>query len=342
MAATQETMYIHPPPAHWNVLAAVPEYYPVAVKPGAPDDPLERNYDDYEWQRPSDNSARYIFSDQIIDFGGMGRIILIWDTKMGMEKAAKWEFPEFYHNPYDFKKFREKFENEARVAGNTADPRIITIYDYLKHCGEAYIIMEYLDPREWSTVKQKMEQNTRGRPLPRSEVIQIARDVGDLLDDLAGRNILHNDITAGNIFLANGRTKVSDFGIARRLENGRFIIRPNDRIGDEDYMSYEAKHGDFLTPASDIYGLGVVLREAITGIPMPGQNRSLLGLLERNAVDPHTPFTSVPWLVQRFGQEACEHLYEYVFGPASDNDASLRPQSGREFAERLDQYLPNY
>jgi serine/threonine-protein kinase len=153
---------------------------------------------------------------------------------------------------------RDRFMREARAAGSLQHPNIITIYDFGEADGFLYIAMEYV---EGSDLSEMME---RKDPLPITGKIDIMVDVLHALDYAHSRGVVHRDIKPANIRVStDGRAKLMDFGIAR-LEKSD-LTRSGVMIGTPDYMAPEQITSSEITPATDVFAVGVVLYEFLTG-----------------------------------------------------------------------------
>jgi tetratricopeptide (TPR) repeat protein len=161
---------------------------------------------------------------------------------------------------------KERFYREARAAAALDDPHIVTIYEVGEFAGGCFIAMEYIAGR---TMKRLIEEG----PPPLPDVCDIGVAVCRALRAAHGRGIIHRDIKSENIMRTDdGRVKVLDFGLARDTA-GATITRSGDIMGTPAYMPPEQALGEAADARSDIYSLGVVLYEAVTGrLPFMGDN----------------------------------------------------------------------
>jgi serine/threonine-protein kinase len=164
--------------------------------------------------------------------------------------------------------FAERFKREALNAASLSHPNIVQIYDRGETTdGAAYIAMEYVPG---GTL---MERITRGEPLAPADAASIGAQVAEALGAAHTRGVIHRDIKPQNILLtAKGEAKVGDFGIARAA-SAITLSETGSVMGTANYMSPEQAMGEPATPSSDLYALGVVLYEAITGgLPYAADN----------------------------------------------------------------------
>ncbi len=166
----------------------------------------------------------------------------------------------------DHAAFVARFQREARAAGRCVHPNIVAIYDFAMHEGNPYLAMEYVEARH---LGQVLSQSGR---FSQPEAVAI---IGQVLDALACAHdvgIVHRDVKPANILLlANGRVKMTDFGIARF--DGAELTMDGAVIGTPSYMSPEQCRGEAVDVRSDLFSTGVVLYELLSGErPFPGRN----------------------------------------------------------------------
>ena len=154
--------------------------------------------------------------------------------------------------------FQSRFFQEAKAAGRLNHPALITIYDFGEEGSLAYMAMELLDGTELS---KRMAQGA----LPLPEAISIAEQVAEGLAFAHDNGVIHRDIKPGNItLLPRGRVKIMDFGIAR-LKTSDLKTQLGVRLGTPKYMSPEQSNGGTIDHRTDIFSLGIVLYEMLTG-----------------------------------------------------------------------------
>src|ERR687893_1032956 len=188
--------------------------------------------------------------------GGMARVYLAHDNVLDRDVALK-ALREQYA---DDEEFVERFRREAKSAAALNHPSIVQVYDQGRAEDDTYYMaMEYVPG---GTLKDRIK--TEGSLKP-GEAAGIASQVAEALDVAHARGIVHRDIKPQNVLLtASGEAKVADFGIARAASS-KTITETNLVLGTSAYMSPEQVSGDPAGPASDLYSLGVVLYEMLTG-----------------------------------------------------------------------------
>jgi eukaryotic-like serine/threonine-protein kinase len=197
--------------------------------------------------------------DSLIARGGMARVYRARDARLERDVAVKVLSPPYADDP----EFTARFLGEARAAASISHPSLVHVYDSGSHGDAHFIVMELLDRHR--TLREVLDQHG---PLSRDEVVRIGRELLAGLRLVHGRGLVHCDVKAGNVMLGPGPAKLIDFGIAQPPHEG---IEGDTSIGSLQYMSPEQLHGEALTPASDLFSLGTVLYEALTGrVPYPG------------------------------------------------------------------------
>lgn len=221
--------------------------------------------------------------------------------------------------------FEARFLQEARAAGGIGHPSIITIYDVGREGDVAFMAMELLDGRE-------LRDLIRGGSLAPSEAIEIAAQVAEALAVAHERGVVHRDVKPGNIMLlADGRVKVMDFGIAR-LRDPDVKTATGMMLGSPRYMSPEQVSGEPFDHRADIFSLGVVLYEMLTGItPFSGEDiTQLMFQVVNGAVVP-------PSHVNRM----LPSVLDYILARALKKNSGERYGSAAEFAADLRDAIPD-
>jgi serine/threonine protein kinase/Tol biopolymer transport system component len=261
--------------------------------------------------------------------GGMGVVYAAEDIRLNREVALKF-LPE---NARD-EQARDRLQREARAASALNHPNICTIYDVGEHEGEYFIAMELL---RGETLQQRL---WRG-PLPLEAALEAAIQLSDALQAAHTKGILHRDVKPSNIFLTeHGQAKLMDFGLARSLRpavmskasdltaslGDPHLTSPGTALGTVAYMSPEQARGDELDARSDLFSLGAVLYETVTGQgPFTGNSTALIfdAILNRDA----TP-------VLRLNPKLPPEL-ERILGKLLEKDRELRYQSAAELRSDL-------
>jgi eukaryotic-like serine/threonine-protein kinase len=216
--------------------------------------------------------------------GGMAVVYRAHDETLDREVAVKILRSQFASD----EDFVRRFRQEARNAAALSHPSIAPVFDTGVDGDLEYIVMQLVDGPDLERVL-----SDSGR-LPVSEALRITADVADALQAAHDSGIVHRDIKPGNVLLtSNGDVRVVDFGIARALGDSR-TTQPGLLLGSVQYCSPEQVLGAPIGPASDVYSLGVVLYELLTGLrPFDGPEPAAVAL-ERLRRDPHPPSAVAP------------------------------------------------
>lgn len=192
---------------------------------------------------------------QVIGRGAMGEVRAGHDTRLQREIAVKLLRPDLAAD----EDVRSRFRAEARAAARLAHPGIVTIYDTGEWEGLPFIVMERLPGVTLA------EELTNG-PLSTERAREIALDMLSALECAHGLGVIHRDVKPGNILIApDGRAKLADFGIAKSTEATADHTQTGFIVGTPAYLAPERLEGHAASPRSDLYSLGVVLYEALTG-----------------------------------------------------------------------------
>ncbi len=189
--------------------------------------------------------------------GGMATVYKAWDTRVERVVAIKILRSLAKTDRHAI----ERFRREAHAAARLSHPNAVTIYDFLEERGEYYLIMEYVDG---VNLKQYLAQKGKLSP---EEAVQITSDICSVLQMAHAQGFIHRDIKPQNIMIArDGQAKLTDFGIVRVMEAAG-LTNTGIVLGTADYLAPEQARGEPLSPASDLYSLGVVLYEMLAGRP---------------------------------------------------------------------------
>jgi len=207
-------------------------------------------------------NERYRLKEKI-GSGGMADVYLADDLLLGREVAVKVLHQQYASDP----SFIQRFRHEAQAAANLNHPNIVNVYDWGSEGDLYYIVMEFVEGRDLKTIIQ-----SEGRLLP-ERAAEIAAEICAALQFAHRNNLVHRDIKPHNVFITNmGQVKVMDFGIARE-GNGGGITQTGVVMGTPQYISPEQAQGMAVDGRSDIYSVGVLLYEMLTGrVPFDDPN----------------------------------------------------------------------
>ena len=189
--------------------------------------------------------------------GGMAEVYLARDLLLDRPVALKVLFPEFATD----RSFVERFRREARSAANLNHPNIVSIYDWGEEGGTYFIVMEYVDGLTLRDVVR------RQGPLMASRAAEIGADIAAALHFAHVGGVVHRDVKPGNVLITASQVKVTDFGIARAGDPAESLTQAGAVMGTATYFSPEQAQGHVVDPRTDVYSLGVVLYEMVSGRP---------------------------------------------------------------------------
>ena len=247
--------------------------------------------------------------------GGMADVYLARDESLGRLVAIKVLKARLAADA----EFVERFRIEAQAAASLNHPAIVAVYDRGKAGSSPYIAMEYVDGE---SLKQRLRR--KGRPAP-DEAAALALAVLDALREAHERHIVHRDVTSSNVLVDGaGRVKVADFGIARMGVSA--LTRTGAMLGTSSYLSPEQAQGRSADERSDLYSLGVVLYEMLTGrLPFSGESDLAVAMQHVSAAPPN-PRSLAPDVTE---------AYAAVVMKALSKQPADRHQSAEEFAAAL-------
>ena len=260
--------------------------------------------------------------------GGMGIVYrgvhIIFDQVV----AIKAIYPELTLNP----ELRERFMNEAKIQYRLQHPNIVQLREFLIEQGKFYIVMEFI---EGETLADHLRRLSR--PMMASEAIEIFRQALEGLGFAHAQGVIHRDIKPSNIMLArDGAAKLTDFGIARALGTAK-LTRTGTTLGTPAYMSPEQIQGTKLDHRTDIYSMGIMLYEMLTGrVPFerPKDSDSDFLILAAHISQAPTPpsqlVAEIPLFLEAAILKALEKRPENRFASCQEFQAAIAPPPLRE------------
>ncbi len=250
--------------------------------------------------------------------GGMGRVYKVNDTEVREKMALKLLHPDIASDAETI----ERFRNELRLARTIAHRNVCRMYDFGREGSTYYITMEYVPGEDLKSLIHRIGA------LPIGKAVSIARQICDGLAEAHRAGVVHRDLKPQNIMIdRDGNARIMDFGIARSVK-GKGITGANVLIGTPEYMSPEQVDGREAKPGSDIYALGIVLFEMLTGrLPFEGETPLSVAVKQKSEAppDPRTLNAQVP-----------EELARLVLR-CLDKAPEKRPDSAAEMANGLAQ-----
>ncbi len=188
--------------------------------------------------------------------GGMSTVYKAYHAALDRYVALKVLHPVFKGD----QDFMARFQREARIVARLEHPHIVPVYDYSEHEGTPFLVMRYVEGR---TLKAVL---TEQGALPLERVGEILSPVCEALQYAHAHGVLHRDIKPSNILLSReGKVYVTDFGLAKMVQSGDSTISQDRMIGTPQYISPEQAKGEKLDHRTDLYSLGVILFEMVTG-----------------------------------------------------------------------------
>lgn len=270
------------------------------------EDELERRGDTPDVSdagQPPELEKRYRI-DAELGAGAMGVVFSAFDRKLERQVALKELPPAFVRDPAR----RERFRREALSLARLTHPGVVQIYDLFDDGRRMLLVMEQVDG---GTLEQLIVQRA---PLPVAEAARLILAIVDALDQVHRQGIVHRDLKPANILLdTRGAPKVTDFGLARLLENGELTL-DGSLLGSPNYMSPEQATSQPIDARADYYALGAVFYELLTGTP-PFSGIPTEVLLQQASTPP-------PPLTERL--DACDPELEALVATLLDKDPDQR------------------
>jgi tetratricopeptide (TPR) repeat protein len=249
--------------------------------------------------------------------GGMGVVYQARDSKLGRTVALKFLPPQWSHD----EDARQRFIREAQAASATNHPNICTIHDIATAPdGQLFIVMAYY---EGLTLKQRLASG----PLGVDESLDIATQIADGLARAHAQGVVHRDVKPGNVILTEDGARIVDFGLATFADALKLTVE-HSTLGTAAYMSPEQVRGQSADARSDVWAVGVILYEMLTGhVPFQGSYAEAIAFAVRN---------ETPTPIRAARPEIGEEIEQLVFR-AIHKEASIRFQNGRDLARALRQ-----
>ena len=251
--------------------------------------------------------------------GGMANVYRARDLRLDREVAVKVLAARYAGDPA----FTARFLDEARAAASLSHPSLVHVYDSGSDGSSHYIVMELLDRHR--TLRDRLAAEG---PLPPAEVLGIGRELLGGLRVVHDRGLVHCDVTPANVMLGPGPAKLIDFGIASRPHDGN---DDDTSVGSLRFMSPEQLHGEALTPASDLFSLGAVLYDALTGRPpYAGETPEEISAAQAagSVLPPSTLVDGVPDRLDEAILQALRRDPDARFTSADAMEASLAASAG--------------
>jgi eukaryotic-like serine/threonine-protein kinase len=261
-----------------------------------------------------------------VGYGGMSTVFLAEDIHLGREVALK----VFWPRPGETKDFLRRFGREARVLAQLDHPNILPVYDYGEQDGHAYLVMPYM---AGGSLKDMLKAR---QVLSPADAIRLTTEVLNALQYAHERGLIHRDIKPGNmLFKADGKLMLCDFGLVKVMSPEGATKSPFDTAsetgpaitGTPEYMPPEQIHGQ-PTPASDIYSIGIVLYEMLTGT-RPFTSNSVMSVLMKQLSEQPRPLREI--------NPNISPQLESVVLRALDKDPARRYQRPIDFLQALRQ-----
>ena len=224
---------------------------------------------------------------ELLGQGGMATIYRAHDSQLGRDVAVKLLRPEYGRDP----DFGSRFRQEAQKAASLNHPNIVSVFDYGQDPAGPFIVMELVEGEDLSSIIR------RSGALPPRQAARIAAETARALQAAHDSGIVHRDVKPGNILISrDGRVKVTDFGIARAVAEAQMTL-PGTTLGSVHYFSPEQARGEQASASSDIFALGIVLFELLTGHrPWDGDTAAAVAMarLAGPVPDPSTRRAGIP------------------------------------------------
>ncbi len=261
--------------------------------------------------RPGDKLDHYLI-ENLVERSGMASIFRAMDERTGRQVAIKVPHPEMEADPIFF----ERFNREQEIGQKLDHPGVMKVFTN-DHSRQHYMVMEWVEGR---LLRQLMNEQKR---IPAERAAKIALQVASAIEYIHGHGVIHRDLKPENIMVdTNDHIKLIDFGIAANLGSRRITFAKfSQTVGTPDYISPEQVKGKRGDARSDIYALGVMLYEMVTGkVPFTGPNAFVI-MNDRLLNNPIPPREVDPAI--------SPHLQEIIYR-AMERDPNKRYANARE------------
>src|SRR3954471_21099410 len=202
--------------------------------------------------------------EELVGTGGMSSVFRAHDRMLDRKVALKVLHEQFTED----EEYVERFRREARAVARLSHPNIVTVIDRGEADGRQFIVFEYVDGENLKSVVEA------DGAMPVETAVSLAHQIARALAFAHEHGLVHRDVKPQNVLLnGDGRAKVTDFGIARSLDVKHGMTQTGTVLGTSDYIAPEQAQGQQVAERTDIYSLGVVVYELLTGeVPFPGEN----------------------------------------------------------------------
>lgn len=270
-------------------------------------------------------AGRYELLEKI-GSGGMAVVYKARCRLLNRYVAIKILKPEFIKDM----KFIESFKRESQAAASLSHPNIVNVYDVGREGNIHYIVMELIEGEPLS------EKIRRDGPLPYNEAIRITKEVASALSLAHKNQIIHRDVKPHNILITQtGTAKITDFGIAKAVNSATLVGNTETVMGSVHYFSPEQARGGYVDEKSDIYSLGIVLYEMLTGnVPFDGENPVAVALMHINQemVPPSQVVKGIPPRLEQIVMKATDKFQVNRYKSA---DEMLKALEDLEFVTKI-------
>ena len=216
--------------------------------------------------------------------GGMGMMLLAEDTTLLRMVALKIMLPKYAAS----EPAKERFLREARVAARIQHDHVVTIFFVGEDRGIPFMAMQFL---KGAPLDEYLKEK---KAVSLTQAMRIGREMAEGLNAAHALGLIHRDIKPGNVWLEapKGRVKILDFGLARDASDEMKLTHSGAVIGTPAYMSPEQASGEILDQRSDLFSLGIVLYELVTG-QLPFRQKTVLAMMRALKDDPHPPIAAI-------------------------------------------------